>query len=155
MKMYVVNHNSRSPRGMSLLLIAAAFLVSGIAVLRPRQSEVLHSPAGPVRSESQNAVAYRPEQASGPAESVLVNGPLRVNPANPRYFMDGNGDTVYLTGSSFWDVLQDSGTTTELPFLLDYPGWLNFLQSYNHNFFRLYMWEQAKGVAETTTPYYW
>jgi len=36
-------------------------------------------------------------------------GPLRVHPRNPRYFADGGGRAVYLTGSHTWSNLQDQG----------------------------------------------
>ena len=36
-------------------------------------------------------------------------GPLRVHPKNPRYFADGGGRAVYLTGSHTWANLQDQG----------------------------------------------
>src|SRR5678816_4363063 len=34
-------------------------------------------------------------------------GPLRVDPRNPRYFADGSGKVVYLTGSHTWANLKD------------------------------------------------
>jgi len=34
-------------------------------------------------------------------------GPLTVHPTNPRYFADGNGNVVYLTGSHTWTNFQD------------------------------------------------
>ena len=74
---------------------------------------------------------------SGPAA-----GPLQVDARNPRYFNDSNGNIVYLTGSHTWFDLQDAGTTDPPP-AFDFQQWLNFLQSRNHNFFRLWVWEQA------------
>ena len=38
-----------------------------------------------------------------------VPGPLRVHPKNGRYFADGDGRAVLLTGSHTWDNLQDIG----------------------------------------------
>ena len=38
-----------------------------------------------------------------------ATGPLRVHPKNPRYFTDGSGRAVYLTGSHTWSNLQDQG----------------------------------------------
>lgn len=128
--------------GVRIILLLLLFLLSGcVAPLATSTSIALTPSAVPPVDEA-------------------ATGPLFVNPDNPRYFtdgtkVDGKYRSIYLSGSSFWDVLQDSGTTSQLPYVLDYSGWLNFLASYNHNFFRLYMWEQAKGVAETTTPYYW
>jgi Family of unknown function (DUF6298)/Putative collagen-binding domain of a collagenase len=96
-----------------------------------------------------------------PATATTVTpGPLYVDPDNPRYFTDGvlvNGKhrVVYLSGSHFWDNLQDSGTSNQLPYAFNYAGWLDFLQTRNHNFFRLWTWEQAKWVVESSTPYSW
>ena len=36
-----------------------------------------------------------------------ATGPLRANPANPRYFTDGSGKAIYLTGSHTWANLMD------------------------------------------------
>jgi len=36
-------------------------------------------------------------------------GPLRIHPKNPRYFTDGSGRAIYLTGSHTWANLQDQG----------------------------------------------
>jgi len=41
-------------------------------------------------------------------------GPLRVHQANPRYFTDGSGKAVYLTGSHRWANLMDRGPS-DLP----------------------------------------
>jgi hypothetical protein len=35
------------------------------------------------------------------------NGPLRVHPANPRYFTDDTGRAIYLTGSHTWANFQE------------------------------------------------
>jgi len=82
-----------------------------------------------------------------------ATGPLRANPANSHYFTDGSGKAIYLAGSHTWLNLQD-GVLTDPPPAFDYTKYLDFLQKNNHNFFRLYTWEQAKWVAEVTTPYY-
>jgi hypothetical protein len=85
--------------------------------------------------------------------SAAAAGPLRVNPANRRYFMDGHGQVVYLAGSHAWLNLQD-GADRGTPRKFDYATWLKFLQSQNHNFFRLWTWEQAKWAVESPDPYY-
>ncbi len=70
-------------------------------------------------------------------------GPLRVHPANPRYFADPDGRAVYLTGSHTWQSLQDGilagYTTVTQPF--DYTKYLDLLQMNRHNFIRLWRWE--------------
>jgi hypothetical protein len=69
-------------------------------------------------------------------------GPLRVSASNSRYFEDANGNIVYLAGSHTWLNLHD-GVLTDPPPQFDYTAWLDFLQQHNHNFFRLWAWEQA------------
>lgn len=76
------------------------------------------------------------------AETILPMGPLTVNPVNPRYFSDGTDRTVYLTGSHTWSNFQK---VTTLP--LCYSSYLRFLKKYNHNFFRLWAWEQAAWIS--------
>lgn len=80
------------------------------------------------------------EQTAG---SVLGKGTLRVHPTNPRYFTDNSGQVILLTGTHTWENLQDAGDT-DPPVAFDYPGYLDFLVSKNHNFFRLWRWEQAR-----------
>ena len=66
-------------------------------------------------------------------------GPLRVNAENPRYFTDGSGRAIYLTGSHTWDNLIDS---TRGP-VFDYDAYLDFIQSHSHNLIRLWTRENA------------
>ncbi len=70
------------------------------------------------------------------------NGPLRVCPANPRYFTDDGGKPIYLTGSHTWTVLQDRGVTNPPP-AYDYTGFLDMMQNYNHNFMRFWAIETS------------
>jgi hypothetical protein len=67
-------------------------------------------------------------------------GPLRVHPANPRYFTDGSGRAIYLTGSHVHDNLVDRSTRPTF----DYIAYLDFLQRHNHNFIRMWAWEHAR-----------
>ncbi|MCI0590110.1 MAG: DUF6298 domain-containing protein [Gammaproteobacteria bacterium] len=92
-------------------------------------------------------------QNSTSSKRVVASGPLRVSPVNRRYFMDGNGQIVYLAGAHTWLNLQD-GVETDPPPKFGYTMWLNFLESQNHNFFRLWVWEQAKWSVEASSPYY-
>ena len=66
-------------------------------------------------------------------------GPLHVHPDNPRYFTDGTGRAIYLTGAHTWNNLQNNGVYPPV----DYAEYLEFLQRYNHNFIRLWAWEQG------------
>jgi hypothetical protein len=82
-----------------------------------------------------------------------VSGPLRVSAINPRYFADPSGRVVYLTGSEYWKTIQDNGPSNPPP-TFDYPAFLSFLQRHNHNFTRLYMWEQSRWSAETSLSHW-
>lgn len=70
-------------------------------------------------------------------------GPLRISAENPRYFADPKGAIVYVTGMHTWSNLQDQGAK-EPPPKFDFDHYLNELQRYNHNFIRLWAWEQAR-----------
>ena len=73
-------------------------------------------------------------------------GPLRVSRENPRYFADASGKIVVLAGSHTWTVLQDIGDENP-PSALDYQEFLDFLTTHGHNFFRLWVWEQARWIS--------
>lgn len=76
-----------------------------------------------------------------------VRGPLRAHPDNGRYFTDDSGRAIYLTGSHTWANLQDIGLAGGPPF--PYREYLDFMQSYGHNFMRLWMFEQPERACWT------
>ncbi|MBN1417816.1 MAG: hypothetical protein JXP34_03520 [Planctomycetes bacterium] len=69
-----------------------------------------------------------------------AKGPLRVHPGNPRYFTDGSGRAVYLTGAHTWPNLVDIGPSDPPP-RFDFPKYLDWLEGFGHNFIRLWTWE--------------
>ena len=69
-----------------------------------------------------------------------VSGPLVVSDDNPRYFTDGSGRAVYLTGSHTWNNLVDMGPQ-DPPEPFDFEAYLDWMEDQNHNFFRLWTWE--------------
>jgi len=75
-----------------------------------------------------------------------------VHPQNPRYFTDGTGKAVYLTGSHTWSVFQDFGPG-DPPKPFDYTAFLKFLVDNNHNFTRLWVWEHSKGNRRGTDSF--
>lgn len=98
-----------------------------------------------------------PSGAAAPLQPVRANvasGPLRVSQVNPRYFTDSSGKAIYLTGSHTWSNFQDNGGSNP-PAVFDYNAYLNFLQQNNHNFFRLWVWEQSRWTVETADNNYW
>lgn len=74
-----------------------------------------------------------------------ASGPLRVHPANSRYFADPAGRAVYLTGCHTWSNFQDRGPG-DAPPAFDYAAYLDWLAGLRHNFIRLWTWEQARVV---------
>jgi hypothetical protein len=98
--------------------------------------------------------AVEPPGATKPGRAA--KGPLRVHPTNPRYFTDGSGLAVLLTGSHTWGNLQDySYETAPSPPAMDFAAYLAFLKAHNHNFFRLWAWESAHNprAKQGTTTY--
>jgi len=69
-----------------------------------------------------------------------ATGPLRVHPTNPRYFTDGSGRAVYLTGSHTWSNLVDMGPSDPPP-KFDFDACLDWMVKLDHNFIRLWTWE--------------
>lgn len=78
----------------------------------------------------------------------LKTGVIKQNPDNWRYFDDGSGKAIFLTGSHTW--MRN----------LSVPGWpdmgwdlnkwrkhIQFLKYWNHNFIRMWMWEHDGGTA--------
>ncbi len=80
-------------------------------------------------------------------------GPLKVSTVNPRYFADPNGKIVYLTGSHTWCDLMDCDDTNPISVTFNYTAFLDFLAARNHNFFRLWRAENARGGE--TGPNFW
>ncbi|MCQ3980637.1 MAG: hypothetical protein DPW09_45095 [Anaerolineae bacterium] len=58
---------------------------------------------------------------------------------------------VYLTGSHTWQNLVDHGQTNPPP-VFDYAAYLDFLVAHNHNFFRLWSWEQTHYAVWDSSP---
>ena len=80
-------------------------------------------------------------------------GPLRVSKVNPRYFEDGSGKIVYLTGSHTWTNLQD-GDERKPPF--DFNAYLRFLVEHNHNFIRMWSWQSTGAwIFPSISPHPW
>jgi len=72
-----------------------------------------------------------------------ASGPLHASADNPRYFADADGHIVYLTGSHTWSNFKDMGASDPPP-EFDFPGYLDMLERYGHNFVRLWTWELTR-----------
>lgn len=96
--------------------------------------------------------------SAGQTSEVEAAGPLRVHPDNPRYFTDGSGKAIYLTGSHTWSNFKDMGRTDPPP-AFDFEAYLDFLQQHHHNFIRLWTWELSRysygGKVTYAEPFPW
>ena len=108
------------------MCLALAFLALSACTLRAPRARV-EPPATP-----------GPQRPA--AESVRARGPLRVHPANPRYFTDDGVRAVYLTGSHTWPNLVDMGPG-DPPAVFDFNAYLSWMKQYDHNFMRLWTWD--------------
>lgn len=79
--------------------------------------------------------------AAPPGRAEPTRGPLRVSEVHPNYFADASGLPVYLAGSHTWANLQERQYAITPDF--DYDAYLDLLVSHDHNFMRLWTWEQA------------
>ena len=71
--------------------------------------------------------------------AIAAAGPLRINALNPRYFTDGSGRAIYLTGSHHWNNLVDQSGNRDFEF----GAYLDFLVTRKHNFIRLWTKENT------------
>ena len=74
----------------------------------------------------------------------MMQGPLRVNPVNPRYFTDDSGKAIYLTGmhvhGAFRGMAPKGGAAGAPGFdSVDYDAFLNEMVQRNHNFLRFWV----------------
>jgi len=87
------------------------------------------------------------------SEAVSATGPLRVCKKNPRYFTDGSGKAIYLTGSHTWNNLVDMGPSDPPP-PFDFKAYLDWMQRLNHNFIRMWTWEPVTWDTRGNSPAY-
>src|SRR5262245_21625644 len=71
----------------------------------------------------------------GPVRGDEATGPLSVCPTNRRYFTDGSGKAVYLTGSHTWANFATDQGNSDPPAAFDFDAYLDFLAAHHHNFF--------------------
>lgn len=87
--------------------------------------------------------------------SVAIPTLLHVSTDNARYFANASNAIVYLGGSHTWQNLVDSGHGNPPATIFDYNAYISFLTARNHNFFRLWRWEQARYSNETSDADYY
>ena len=142
----------RIRRSGALIVMSCALLVLVITVFRATTLERTMATNARI-SSSPDSGTYAGERLAA-VRSSSASGPLRVLSGNPRYFTDGSGRAILLTGSHTWSNLQDNGGSDPPP-VFGYTAYLDFLQANNHNFFRLWTWEQSRWTLETADDNYW
>lgn len=167
----MIRSNPRTARIFLLLvafLIGVAILLVALDLIQPRVvlwrvqhegTELVDRTVHELKFTLKPKVAIPLDPSATPMpirveESSQASGPLRVDPANPRYFMDNQGKAILLTGSHTWLNFQDIGGSDPPP-VFDYEGYLNFLTNHHHNFFRLWVWESSRWALQTEDENYW
>lgn len=84
------------------------------------------------------AVGQEQGKPLAPVREKIATGPLRANAANPRYFTDGSGKAIYLTGSHTWANLMDRGQANPPAVEFDYTVYMKWMVAHNFNFMRLW-----------------
>ncbi len=99
------------------------------------------------------------------SNDILASGPLKVSSTNPRYFADGTGKAVYLTGAHTWQNNVDGwgipnatpgavllSPSCPAPPAFDWAGYLDFVQAHQYNWIRLWTWELPTSNADAVPP---
>ena len=125
----------RSNKRLSLGKLAPRFLIVSLVFLLAACNRHAGTPLARVRAQT-------------------ATGPLRANTANPRYFTDGSGKAIYLTGAHTWSNLLDRGTVNPPAVTFDYNAYINWMVSHNFNFMRLWTAELPNvGNTDGGDPY--
>ena len=82
-----------------------------------------------------------------------LDGPLRTSSLNRRYLGGPDGRPIYLAGLHTWANLQDRGPTDPPP-RFNYKEFLDLLEHYGLNFFRLWSWENAAWAPWTNGDFH-
>lgn len=129
----------RSVNGWVKLQLKTSVLVLSVATALASCHEPSGTPLTPVRTAVSGVL--RPAPAGGESGG---SGGSRAR----RFFSPDGNRVILLSGSHTWNTFQDIGFTSP-PAAFDYGGFLDSLVGWNHNFLRLYSWEQASFSAGT------
>jgi hypothetical protein len=152
-----VQWDSRTVADGAVTLTATVTDGAGKVAVATRTVTVANGVAGGTPPPPSSSPPSSSPPPSSPPPAPTAMGPLRVHPSNPRYFMDGGGRPVLLTGSHTWSNLVDIGTTDPPP-AFDFEAYLDLLESRHHNFIRLWTWELTRHLSGTTSwsrPHPW
>jgi hypothetical protein len=129
----------------AIIPLIMLLLISGSTLAREPHREILKK--NDLKSDK------LPALNSSTGWSVKYTRPLKVHPSNPRYFTDGSGKAVLLSGFEFWDVLRLDGK--ESPLALSWEEFLRVSGFHGTNFIRLWVWnELTRFRSKKTDPWY-
>jgi hypothetical protein len=122
------------PKRILTILLAGLYIIAGANPF-------------PQKTQQVRALAYDPgftlpKASQKNVKTAYFAGPLRVDPANPRYLTDGNGKAIFLAGSNYWNLFQDGGRTNPPP-AFDFNAFINFAVAHGFNYMKPHVWEQA------------
>ena len=101
---------------------------------------------GYIRRQSQ--VGWKANRMMMPSISSGALGPLQVSGSNSRYFTNRGGKAIILAGSHTWDNRQDIQGAA----VFDWIGYLDDLETWGHNFIRLWVWIESKNITTSPAP---
>jgi hypothetical protein len=116
-----------------------------------------------IRLTWQSPVHWRGNIMDATPAREHASGPLRHSIAGSPYFSDNSGKAVYLTGSHVWNNLQEIEPPlrmdnesrwlepTDPRKEFDFAKYLRFLVTENHNFIRLWAWEEPTWLSWLNT----
>ena len=108
------------------------------------EDAILILEAGELMNTGATAAASSTPPVGSTEPVAPARGPFRVHPSNYRYFTDGSGKAILLTGSHTWANFQNNRyENAPSPPMLDFNAYLAFLRQHNHNFFRLWTWQNT------------
>ena len=133
------------------LFVGAIFITAIVVHALPVPAQEPQHFSAKADPQSNSSEAMHPGQPLIPIRAQAATGPLHANSANPRYFTDGSGKAIYLTGSHTWSNLMDRGTLHPPQVSFDYPAYMKWMVAHNFNFMRLWTAELPDSGEYMTT----
>ena len=138
-----IRFKKRKAVGFSIIIIVTLLLVLAVATI-PNAKGLLELAFYQVFPNSGNNISSINLVES---QSTIPQSPLRVDPANPRYFIDGSGKAILLVGSDYWNLWQDGGRTNPPP-AFDYDAYIQFALDHGYNYIKSQTWEEARHITD-------
>ncbi|MBI5652433.1 MAG: hypothetical protein HZC40_18600 [Chloroflexi bacterium] len=147
-------HTSAAPNGTEPKIANAGPNMLYLPFLQKYPTPLPTATSTATRTSTATSTATRTSTATATATTTIsATGLLRVSTVNPRYFTDGSGKAIYLTGSHTWFAIQNGGYT-DPPATFNFVAYLDWLSARGHNFFKTFVWMQTGGDQATASPWF-